>query len=192
MRRVPGILIALVLCACSSTPPESREYLVAPAIEPAEGDPALPALRVERVRVRGFLDRAGIAWRGARSRAGSYRYERWAEPLEEQVRRALEAALVGSASVASEPTSTDADGPSAAGAAGLAVDVLGFHGDWSGEQPVAVVALRVERDRSLVREFRVVRSLADSTPEGLVLGLEQAFSELLQALRAWLTDPERG
>jgi uncharacterized lipoprotein YmbA len=137
-----AVAAAALAGACSSTPPETRAYLLcersAPVAAPAHD---LPALRVKPLVARGFLDAKSIAWRQGDVLAGAYRYHDWSEPPAEMVTRALILALRDGGRF----SAVDGVVPRATAPLSLGGELLGLHevADADGSHPRGVAEIEV-------------------------------------------------
>jgi uncharacterized lipoprotein YmbA len=87
VRSASALALLLVLAGCGSTPP-SNYYLLSPLATPAPAGES-PALGVGPVEIAEYLDRNGLVYLGGSNRLHVAGDERWAEPLEDGVRRVL-------------------------------------------------------------------------------------------------------
>ena len=97
-------LISLFLAACTATPPADF-YLLSANAEPGSRT-AAPSLGIASVAVAEYLRRPQIGTLVGANELRLHDYQRWAEPLDEGVRRTLLlnlSALLGSDSVRSMP-----------------------------------------------------------------------------------------
>lgn len=81
-------LLPVLLAGCADTPTEpARQYLL-PAAGEAPADTRAPLPDVD-LRVAGYLDQGGIVLQSGPVAVRTARQHRWADPLPEQLRRAL-------------------------------------------------------------------------------------------------------
>ncbi|WP_228233906.1 PqiC family protein [Alloalcanivorax marinus] len=88
--RFPVLLLMLLAVAgCAGTPATGeRQYLL-----PAASQPAAGSTLMVRVRVAGYLDQGGLVVETGATTLSTARAHRWAEPLADQLERALVQAL---------------------------------------------------------------------------------------------------
>ena len=184
------LVVAALAAACSSSPPDTRAYLLgersAPAAAPAHD---LPALRVRSLVARSFLEAREIAWRQGDVLAGAYRYHRWSEPPAEMVTRALILALRDGGRF----STVDGATPRAIAPLVLSGELLGLHevaeADGSKPRGVAELEVTLEAEASggaparhwTLRERRSVDA-ADGTVDALVRALSEAAGEVIAAI----------
>jgi uncharacterized lipoprotein YmbA len=126
--RLSGLLLALLLSACASSP-EMRFYTLnvvapkAPSSAPAAGSP----VRVVRVTIPGELDRTQLVRRVDANRLQIAELDRWAAPLDETILRVLSADLAARLPAGTVVSAADSAGTSRA----LSVDIQEFSGDAS-------------------------------------------------------------
>jgi uncharacterized lipoprotein YmbA len=189
-RSAAVLVAAIAVASCSSSPPESRAYLLgerpAPAANPARD---LPAIRVRPFAARSFLEAREIAWRQGDVLAGAYRYHRWSEPPAEMVTRALIDSLRDGGRFAS----VDSTAPRASAPLILSGELLGLHevAEADGSKPRGVAELELTLEAEPVggaparhwtlREKRSVDA-ADATVDALVRALSEAAAQVIAAL----------
>lgn len=121
-QRFPRALLCvlmLLLAGCVTAPAEpAREYLL-PAAGQAPADAAMPDIQIN---LAGYLDQGGIVLQSGPVAVRAARQHRWADPLVDQLDRALRYHL-------------SRDGAPAGGR--LTVDVVRFQGDDQGHALVA-------------------------------------------------------
>jgi len=92
LRRYPlGFLASCTLAACGSTPPTHYYALseIVPASATAQTDSAAVPVRLEPVNIPAELDRLELVIHSAANRVQIAEMDRWAAPLDEQIRRTL-------------------------------------------------------------------------------------------------------
>lgn len=182
---------ALAASACRSTAPAVEEFLLAPlpAALAATGDPAaakLPAVRIDPLVPRGFLDRREIGWREGAVRAGPYHYKRWGEAPAEAVTRQLVELLRARGRFERVDATAGAFAP-----VRLRGELLALHEESAadGSAPHGVAALEYtvlvgEGVMVPVRQFGPLRAerrvaAADASLEALVEAISAALAEVL-------------
>lgn len=135
MMRGPWLL-AVVLAGCAAAPaPRPAEYLLTPsfAMEQAATVDTRFRAALARVTVAPYLQRHGIVLETAERRLETARNHRWAQPLDESLRRLLQLSIADASglSVAGDPDS--ASGPQYL----IDVDVHRFHGTADGQVQLA-------------------------------------------------------
>ncbi|MCH2558843.1 MAG: ABC-type transport auxiliary lipoprotein family protein [Alcanivorax sp.] len=91
---LPLLGLLLALAGCAGTPATGeRQYLL-----PAASQPATGATLMVRVHVAGYLDQGGLVLETGATTLSTARAHRWAEPLGDQLERALVQALPAPAS----------------------------------------------------------------------------------------------
>lgn len=189
-RIAAALAVAIAALSCSSSPPESRAYLLGERPAPAKSPTRdLPAIRVRPLAARSFLEAREIAWRQGDVLAGAYRYHRWSEPPAEMVTRELIDSLRDGGRFAA----VDTTAPRATAPLTLSGELLGLHevAEADGSKPRAVMELEVTLEAEAegnaparhwtLRERRSVDA-ADDTIDALVRALSQAAAEVIAAI----------
>lgn len=169
-------LVGLMLAGCAAQVTPSRQYLLD---YPALGDITLasddraPALLLDQVGVAPFLDASGIVLQTADNRISVAGQNRWAEPIERQLRRSLYAVLVkrlDNVAIFEHP-------PAAAEAARLSVSLDAFQGHYTGEAVIAGSWRLTGADGAILarQRFRMERSLPGDGYTPLVRTLSEGW-----------------
>ncbi|GEM_PF-2642293 len=180
MKLIPSLLLLALLAGCSSTPP-SEFFLLHPlspkAAAPAEG--ATPTrIQLESVELPGHLERPVLLSRPSPGRVAFSDFERWGEPLGENIQRVMELNLLNlrqGDTIRRAPLRFKGD-PDAL----VFLDVLDFSqdGEWA-RIDVRVALMRYAPKRELV-ELRFSKSMKLSSPEAV--DVVSTYSLLLDAL----------
>ena len=93
MNRLTLILLSLtplIWTGCSSTLPETRTYILpTPAIVTGEKTDAVVSVSIESIKLADFLAQQGLVIEEGKHRVVITKYHRWAESLEDGIRRCL-------------------------------------------------------------------------------------------------------
>lgn len=142
-------LITALLAGCASAPAQrAAEYLLGPSLpmEQAATVGARPGAALARVTVAPYLQRHGIVLETAERRLETARNHRWAQPLDQSMRRLLQLAIAGTSGLTVAADPEDAVNPEYL----IDVDVYRFHGTVDGQvQLVADWRLRSADDRTV-------------------------------------------
>ena len=156
-------LCLLLLTACSHRAPQSTgDYLL-----PSATQSSLENRRV-RVDLANYLDQGGVVLQLDAHRYHVARQHRWAEPLAQQLQRALAAALLAQ-------QWPDQHYP-------LAVTVSAFHGDQHG-QAIIRAGWHYQQEGKVQRgTFEWIEPLAEDGYSALVQTLDQGLQALAETL----------
>jgi uncharacterized lipoprotein YmbA len=173
-------LLLPLLClaaACGSSPPVRFYTLSDVSGERLSAAPGAVALRVDRIRLPGELDRSQLVSRVDANRLEVFATSRWAAPLDEMIRRVLSADL---AARLPEGLVVDPNQPVPLGQARfLTVNVHEFYGE-----PSCAVNLRAAwllmqpRGAALQATEDVHVAPAGKCPEALAATMSQALAQL--------------
>lgn len=83
------LLVAPFLAGCASQSVQDRYYLLSAASHDGEGNASAPVVGIGPVSIPSHLDRSVVVSRSSRNRVEVNTGHRWAEPLDENIARAL-------------------------------------------------------------------------------------------------------
>ena len=146
------LALGLLLQACASGTPTTNEYLLRDATAPAPTRAGTAEVALNSVWVAPYLDRAGIVVETAPLQIVEARYERWAEPLGESLRRLLQVEIARTAGVV-DTAAAGREGSEL----GVDVSVHEFHGDISGTARL-IAEWTLQGRQGAARRFQFARS----------------------------------
>lgn len=183
-------LITALLAGCASAPaPGPAEYLLGPSFameQAANADPRAQAA-LARVTVAPYLRRHGIVLETAERRLETARDHRWAQPLDQSLRRLLQLTIAGTSGVTVAGDPESAASPQYL----IDVDVHRFHGTADGQvQLAADWQLRRAEDGTVAarHHFAEHRSTTAAGYPALVNAHAALVEELAATIGSFIAD----
>lgn len=180
--RIPVLLAALLLTACSSQPQQSSSYLLRSGAGLSSGElQSDSGIALGSIRVATYIEQPGLVLATGDGKVHAARNHRWAEPLTVSLRRFLAQEVAASLGTG---VATDAD-PGVATRVDVAIDQL--HGD--GEGTALLVAYWTVESAGASTDFQFAEHQALAV-DGYD-ALAQAEATLLKKLAAAIADSLR-
>jgi len=182
------LFLALFCTACATTAPRTKHFLLGQNLGPLP-TPSLeegaPNVALARLSVAGFLDQAGVVYQIGPNEVRVAARNLWAEPLPEQLQRALYDEITRQTKAVTVFQSASA---APVRSVRLSLEFAGFHGRYDGQAVVAGLWTLADRqNQPLLRQpFKYEIALgSDGYPE-LVAALAQGLDALAADIAATL------
>lgn len=189
MRNKIAVLLLAAICAgCASAPTQTRLYLLgqnagtppAPVL-----DEATPNVVMSQLSIAGFLDQSGIVYQTSNNEISVAARNLWAEPLPEQLQRALFDELTRQAKTVTIFQSAQG---APVRSVRLSVTFSGFHGRYDGQAIVSGVwSLADAQNQLLLRQpFKYQTALQSDGYPVLVAALADGLNSVAADIAATL------
>ena len=183
--RLAPLCLMLCLAACGSSP-KTRFYALEPlpsTQSPSVRAPTAPVV-VDHVELPSMLDRLSLVTEGPGNQISVSDTERWAAPLDEQVRRTLTADLQQHLSAGSVLAAGD---PAPAGTRTITLNVQQFIADASGQVSLeADWSLHAKNTTSSVRRVSIHVASQGQGGDAIAASMSRALAQLADRMSAEL------